>query len=391
MRSPSFRNAEKYRWALQTWFRVWFCLALFALLYALACGGGNKLTYDSMAYLAAAESIREGMLLNQFGQPYVSWPPLYPLLLSVGMGWMESFVFLFHLLCALTTLYLWDRLAAEVLKTPVWRFCFLLVVSLSTPFLMSFVFVWSEAVFILLLTIYLSYLQRFIKYNKRKDIIGACIFAFLMLLQRNAGIFLFAGMAAGVLFNLSFFHKKQLKLLFLHFLFGVSGFGAWNLYVLIIKGNEKVLTAIEPAFSWQTNVALVLSEAGKLYVPEPVNLLFGILFLVPCLLYVCYALYQETDIWLRLLIVLLLVYFMVWVIVPAVWVVVPAEKEDISRFLSVIIPVLHLLVFFFLERQTKYAKKKSRALIYALVACWLVYPVLRIIVNTMLWHNMQEL
>lgn len=389
---PSFRNIGKCHWALQSRFRVCFCLALFALLYGLACAGGSKLTYDSMAYLAAAKSVREGtMLLNQFGKPYISWPPLYPFLLSVGIGWLQPFVFLFHLLCALTTLYFWDRLAVEVLKTPEWRFWFLLVLSLSTPFLMSFVFVWSEAVFLLLLTVYLFYLQQFIKYNTRSDIIGAVIFAFLMLLQRNAGIFLFASVAAGVLFNVSFFHKKQLKFLLLHFLFGVSGFGAWNLYVLILKGNEQLLTEVEPAFSWQGNVALVLSEAGKLYVPEPGSFLFGILFLVPCLLFVCYTLYQEKDVWLRLLIVLLLAYFMVWVIVPAVWVVVPAGKEDISRFLSVIIPVLHLFVFFFLERQTQRVKKKSRVLVFALVACWLVYPALRIIANTMLWHHMQGL
>lgn len=377
---------------LQQRFHLYFCLALFGLFYLLACTSGNKLTYDSQAYLAAAKSLREGMgLLNQFGKPYVAWPPLYPVILSLGIDWIEGYVFLLHLLCGLGTIYLWGKIAEEVLKTSFWYFFFLLVLSLSTPFLMVFVFAWSEAGFIFLFTAHLYCLQKFINDKKSRYILWAAQLAFLMLLQRNAGIFLLAGVAGGVLLNYSFFSRRQLKYLFLYSLFAVSGFGLWNIYVSVFKGNEQILTEVEPMTSLPKNAELVFSELGKLYVPEPLGLIFGLFVLVPCLAFLAFELCRQQDVWLRLLLILLLTYLMVWVVVPALWVIVPAGKEDISRFLSPGIPVLYLLVSVFLERRAQNVKAKVRLLIVVLSCLWLLYPVLRLFSNAWLWHKMPGL
>ena len=342
-----------------------------------------------MAYLAAAESLREaGLLLNQFGQAYVSWPPLYPLILSVGVGWMQPFVFLLHLGCGIGAIYLWDKMGGRVLETAEWKFFFLLLLSLSTPFLMIFVFVWSEAVFVLLLSAYLCYLQKFVHTKAGKELLVAALLAFLLLLQRNAGIFLLAGAGAGLLFNYSFFDKKQLKYLLLHALFAVTGFALWNIYVVLVKGNEQIVKEMEQAFSLQTTLERVFSELGRLYVPEPAGFLLGLFVLFPLLLFVGYRLYQGKEVWLRLLIVLLLTYLMVWIVVPAVWVVVPAGKEDISRFLAVSIPLLHLILAFFLESCSKRYRGKARFFILGLAGLWLLYPFLRILLNALLWSKM---
>lgn len=366
-------------------FRLYFCLSLFALFYVLACASGNKTTYDSLAYLAAAKSLSEGMgLLNQFGAPYVAWPPLYPLVLSAGIGWIQTFVFFLHLLCGLGTLFLWAKIAKSSLSRPSLQLLFLLVLSISTPFFMLFVFVWSEAIFILLFTAYLYALHSFIQHKKRRAILLATLFAFLMLLQRNAGIFILAGSIGGMALNYTFFDKREVKYLLLHGLFAASGFMLWNLYVLFYKGHEDILTEVVPDISFLRNVELVLSELGKLYVPEPVSFIFGMGILLPCLLWVCYSLYRQKDVWLRLLIVILLTYLTAWVIIPA-------SESDISRFLAVIVPVIHLFVFFLLEGQLNFSRRKVRFFTLLCAGVWLLYPFFRILSNALLWHKMNGL
>lgn len=366
-------------------FRLYGCLSLFALFYVLACASGNKTTYDSLAYLAAAKSLSEGMgLLNQFGAPYVAWPPLYPLLLSAGVGWMQPFVFLLHLLCGLGTLFLWAKIAEASLRTASIKLLFLLALSISTPFLMLFVFVWSEAVFILLLTAYLYALQSFVQHRKRRAILLATLFAFLMLLQRNAGIFILAGSIGGMALNYSFFSKRELKYLFLHGLFAGSGFALWNLYVLIYKGHAHILSEVVPGYSFLGNTGRVLSELGRLYVPDPLSLIFGAGVLLPCLLWMCYVLYRQKDVWLRLLMVILLAYL-------TAWVVIPASESDISRFLAVSVPVVHLFVFVLLEGQLNAFGRRSRFLILLFAALWLTYPFLRLLSNAVLWYKMNGL
>lgn len=366
-------------------FRLFFCLSLLTLFYMLACASGNKTTYDSLAYLAAAKSLSEGMgLLNQFGAPYVAWPPLYPLVLSAGVGWIQTFVFLLHLLCGLGTLFLWDKIAMSRLRTAWLQFLYLLVLSISTPFLMLFVFVWSEAIFILLFTAYLYALQSFVQHRKRRAILLATLFAFLMLLQRNAGIFILAGSIGGMALNYTFFDKRELKYLLLHGLFAASGFTLWNLYVVFYQGHEDILTEVVPKFSFLRNVELVLSELGKLYVPESLSLTFGAGILLPCLLWMCFILYRQKDVWLRLLMVILLTYLTTWVIIPA-------SESDISRFLAVSVPVVHLFAVVLLEEQLNFFRRRSRFFIFLCAGLWLMYPFLRILSNAMLWHKMNGL
>src|SRR5262249_7345252 len=55
------------------------------LMFAASARFGIGVTPDSIEYCAVAQSLADGQgLQGSNGTPYVTWPPLYPLLLSIG-------------------------------------------------------------------------------------------------------------------------------------------------------------------------------------------------------------------------------------------------------------------------------------------------------------------
>lgn len=172
-----------------------------ALLVALTASHGPGLDSDGAAYLAAAESLREGRgWLGVDGEPYVLWPPLQPLLLALGgaLGLDQGArVVALHALAlaadALLAAWIAGRLSGSRGSAGL---AALAVVAVALP---TATMAWSEPAFT---TLVLAALAAALHWQKRRTpsalgLLGAC--CALALAQRYVGILLLACIALALL------------------------------------------------------------------------------------------------------------------------------------------------------------------------------------------------
>src|SRR5688572_17596485 len=74
------RKTKELRWKVACGGVI--VISLLIQFYVTNCG--LLLTYDSREYLSAANSFNEqGVFMGTDGTPYVFWPPLFPMILSL--------------------------------------------------------------------------------------------------------------------------------------------------------------------------------------------------------------------------------------------------------------------------------------------------------------------
>jgi hypothetical protein len=254
---------------------------------------------------------------------------------------------------------------------------------LSTPLLMIATFIWSEMVFLFLFTGYLFCLHGYLRTGHRRWLWVGTIFGFLMLLQRNAGIFLFAGIATGLLVN----HLKQRRgwaaatYEGLHGLLVISGFTVWNVKTLILDRHEHVIGELLPRVSFPRNFLLTFSELGTNLLPHGAfgNALAGLaLLLLAGMSYL--AFYPQFDAFRCVLVTTLWAYLVTWVIIPA-------DPDNISRFLALILPLFYFLFFDGLGKLRSHLGALPQKVLTAGVVGSLVYPLVRVVYNAFFWAN----
>lgn len=161
-------------------------LGLFqVMLWVWLTQKGFGLTADAKAYLYAAETFRKkGELLTPNGY-YTNWVPLFPVLLSFLP---VKVLFCVTLVANLMLLYL---LVVKMLDFCWQGFLCYAQIIFSAPFVMIHFFVWSEAIFLLLL-LALVLLYAKILYQKKistKALVILVIISNFLCLQRMAGVF----------------------------------------------------------------------------------------------------------------------------------------------------------------------------------------------------------
>jgi len=175
-------------------------LALAAVLalagYLYATGTGLAGTSDSYHYLYAAHTLRQkGQLLMPDGSPFRAWPPLFPLVLA-GLGgpgpvrWLNG-------LALLGALAAWSAVGYWLLPGRRARVLPLLL-ALGAPALVVSKFVWSEPLFNLLWAGYFLSLLSWLRRGGWGRGLLATALGCLLPLQRLAGLFLLAGVGAGL-------------------------------------------------------------------------------------------------------------------------------------------------------------------------------------------------
>jgi hypothetical protein len=271
------RVGEAARW--QPWFG--WALVLAALvqlaLFAYTTAPGLAGTSDSRFYLHAAQTLRDsGQLLNPDGTPYRFWPPLFPLLLQ-GCGSLTSLRVL-HGGCLLGSLLLWSWLGRRLL--PGSRAVLLpLLLALSTPWLLVSKFIWAESGFLLLFAAYAVLLFRWLRTGRWAGWAAVTAVGALLPLQRTLGIFLLAGVGAGLLLGewrrLPMPRRGQLVL---HL--AVSGLGGacWQWYALHAgpsryhpsRGWEQLLSSGADYGFVLSRWLLPLPAAGRALLPAVV-------------------------------------------------------------------------------------------------------------------------
>ncbi len=170
-------------------------IAIAALGAALVLGHvifGVVLSTDSVQYIAAAGSLLAGEGLLRFdGQPFTSWPPLYPLLLAAAsLGIFDPLdvagplnVIIFGLTVFVVGGYLRHRLESRFLA--MWG-C--LATALATPLTFLSSWVLSDPLFILLATLALVRVDRFLTDGKLWTLVWAAAFSALAWQTRYIGV-----------------------------------------------------------------------------------------------------------------------------------------------------------------------------------------------------------
>ena len=210
-------------------------------LFAWATGPGLAGTSDSAFYLHAAGTLRtSGVLLNPDGSAYRFWPPLYPVLLA-GCGASGSLagIRLLHGACLVGSLVVWSWLGRRLLPG---RRALVLpaLLALSTPWLLVGKFVWAEAVFLLLFAAYAAALLQWLNSGGGAWWWATSAAGFLLPLQRTLGLFLLAGIGAGLLLGVwQRLPPRRRGLLALHLALSAAGGVLWQGYALLLAGPSR--------------------------------------------------------------------------------------------------------------------------------------------------------
>lgn len=358
---------------------------LFALLYGIATREGNRNGQDSRLYKgAAANMYHHHKLLDADGDPLIYHAPLYPLLLSVGVPMLPVFIWLLHLGSGLGILCCWTGIGQHYLRKEAFLWFFGALLSLSVPILMIAVLVWSEVVFLLLLSVHFYLLNRFLLDQREKWLYLAGLAGFLVLLQRNAGIFLFAGTLLG-LFLLYRQYPSQYRLtaLFWFSCISLAGSGAWNMHQILLNGNGHVVLELLPQFTPMRNFKLVFGELGTNFLPGISWIHLRITASALLLALIGHGVLKDKrrKPLLTLLLSVLGVYLLTWVLIPA-------YDNNISRFMSVVLPLFYFLLVYTVQRIWGGLPRLARVLITSSAAAVLLYNAVRSITNALNWGNL---
>ena len=165
-----------------------------ALVMARVITYGTGLEWDSIQYIAGARNLLAGEGYSDMsGRPITSWPPLYSLLLATASlgAWDPLDVAgpvnaaVFGLTIFTVGRYLRQRLMSRFLV--VWA-C--LAVTLSVPLAGLAAWTMSGPLFILLTTLALVRIDRFLTDGKTSSLVWAAVFSALAWLTRNMGVVL---------------------------------------------------------------------------------------------------------------------------------------------------------------------------------------------------------
>jgi hypothetical protein len=353
--------------------------AAFTALYLIATRGGNLKTNDSLNYLAIARNLAAGNgFYDANGDPVVYWPPLYPLVLRLGINHPGAFVFGLHLLCMGGVFFLWLRMAGRQLESPGYVLLYGAYLVTATPLLMIATFVWSEALFLLLFSAYLALLCRYLNTLENRWLVWAAAPGFLMLLVRNAGVFLFAGALLGLWAAAG--KRLDRKYLLLHAALAVSGSAAWNVDRLLLNGNRHVFGQLLPQVQPLRNAQLVLGELAANFLPSQTLAPVGGALVLGLLAAFAWLWWRQRirEPSVRLLFVGMVTYL-------GAWLLIPAHPDDISRFLSLVLPALYLVLLSTVEAAARPWGPTGRTLAWIGLLAGLAYPAVRVVHNALRW------
>ena len=212
------------------------------LVLARQVSYGPGLHLDSMVYTSTARNLLEGdgFVQQVNKQPYLSWAPLYPVLLAISSNFLLDPLdvagplnaFIFGLTIFIAGKWLKDRIQSRILK--VW--C-VLTITTSIPLTSVMHLAMSEAPFILFTILSLIHTDRFMSSNKWAYLIWAAAFAALACLTRYMGITLVITVPLLLLLHRNFSIPERFKQAGTYTLIAGMPLCLWLLRNFIISGE----------------------------------------------------------------------------------------------------------------------------------------------------------
>ncbi len=345
-------------------------------LFSVHCNIGT--TYDSGEYEAAAVSFHSsGKLMESDAKPYVDWPPLYPVVLSFFTNQLHDFATVLNLFCLLVSMALWIRMAEDYLAEYLPLYGVLL--ALSTSLLLIGSFLWSESLFLLLLSVYVKLLQQFCKTRITKWLILASLAGFFMLLTRTVGVTLGGGAAIAFAASYKEFDKREWSALLLHFVFVVSGLLGWLIYTGSFTREDHVISYLFLHHSVYENILTPAKELSCWLVPGLQNPFLQLLITALVLGGISIGHWVSRSVFTRVLIWMIAVYC-------AVFIFLSVFPYDIGRYMAVLYPPIILLLLNAFKKLVIIFPNRKRLLVLILII-WMSYPLVRISYNALRFHR----
>ena len=341
-------------------------------------------TADSKHYINVAQQIyQNGFITIWKNEQLVYWPPLYPIVLSFIIE-TESFYSLkiLHFLLAVSILTIWEKISIDILKNSRRHLVFMVFLSISTNFLMISVFIWSELLFLMLLSFMILCINNYIKSANSNWLLISILPAFLMLIQRNAGIFVITAIYLS-LFVFKIFTKKNISLALVCYLTSISGFLVWNIKTIIVEERPYMIAELVPYFTLTTNFNLLVNEIGSIFYPSYFIYPFSILISCILIIYTSYIIFNlDNDVFLKILLLSALLYLSIWIIIPG-------DPSNMGRFISIAAPMILLSVVKVIFTVSE-VFSVSKNIKFLIIGVFIFYSSLRITNNSLLWGGMKK-
>jgi hypothetical protein len=260
---------------MRKWFYFLFvillCLASTALILCCTAQYGVGVTPDSVAYISAARNLAMGNGLKIYDKsPYISWPPLYPLLLA-GLEFIKVDSFdgarLINVVCIILSVIISWFYLIPMLKYKFLAIICLVMIVLSRPLIFVSLFAYSEPIFIVLTLLSLYFLSKYLETGGWSSLVSATIFTMLAIQCRYVGCtILFTGC---VIIYFAYIKDKKNKIReWLFFLFAtIIPLLAWLVRNYFVAGSLTGWRPMPRYFLWQQPV-FVLDTITLWFLPS---------------------------------------------------------------------------------------------------------------------------
>ncbi|TAE12361.1 MAG: hypothetical protein EAZ95_12495 [Bacteroidetes bacterium] len=342
--------------------------------YAQSCGVG--LTYDSQNYVWASNTwAGKGILQNHDGVPFLQQPPLFPLFLSLFVPYQLIIISWFNTFCLGLVVWIWGILGGKLLESRVWWALYVGLLGLATPLFLVHQFLWSEPLFLVLMSVHLWALYQYQQGRQGGYLVLMAVASALLCLQRSIGFVFVFGTIAGLLLQKDTRNK----------LFPVLAYSAGALlpflgWVLVVLA-QKTPTEFAETYGIQDNfvagILMLVESLALWFLPAQVPLVGKVFFCALCAFWVGKAcLLLKQGVFLRSLACSILLYLLVLCLKKS-------DFSDTERFVAVLYPLVLLLLFQPLPSPTP-------ARWWVLCVCLLcLYPVGRCLKNIVFWKEVQ--
>lgn len=356
-----------------------YCAAIFSW--------GPAITNDSVDYMAAALSIREGMLRAD-GTIFYQWPPLYPILLSpaqiTGIN-VITYAAIFNGLVLALNITLSLFIARSIIKNKIILLFLIILLCFSIPLIQIHIMVWSEPFFITLVLINIIFIKRYFENPDTRNLLVLIFIGILLFLQRKSG-FIFSG--ATLLFLI--FHRN-------------SKFSHWIPYLILcfipvilwfqrkvsISGKYFGHSELKPE-KFFVNIEDFSNTFTSYFFPMPVPLWIRVILLILLFIILVFLLRKKIkerliNFYLFISVSFIVIYY-VFIITGLIYIQISEEIDD-----RILIPVYSLVLIclsYFLDKIYDFYKNKIvRSILIFIIFSWLVYPVTRTVYHVHRWNT----
>lgn len=353
------------------------------ILYVIANGNGIRLTDDSHTYVACSCILQARGFWQILQEPLC--PPLFTFFLTfLGNHLIFKTAIVNGILLMMNSL-IFGLIGLQLIRSIYFQWFFLISLVFSADLLMVHSMLWSEPLFIFILSCQTYWLIRYMHHQRTKFILYVTLAGIALTLQRRTGIFINLAMVIAIL-SVTWRSKKVTLSPYLILLLAIifSGLILWEIYLRFSTDLPETIFGLPDLMGFFPTTENYLNALSLWILPLPlpqtlrlIVALLVILVLVSGFIWVPHRVGRS-------LLLIWLSYFVLRLFWPRY------DLDEAQRYLAVVYPLFALSFVIFIEYLTLLLQKQKRAIAIVILSIWLLYPVVRTVKNVVLYHNIER-